>query len=566
MKHISLKVPEVIRRNFRFSTLDFLFIILYVNVFQFIFGPENSIVGVIFTIMMSASMARDLTATPFRHLVIQAFILIWMALASYWVVLLPAPISFTINFVTLLIILYVFTYEYSSHLYFPYILSYLFLVFISPINAQQVPKRLAAMLAGALSIMLYQWFMGRNKVVETARDVLTEMIDEVCKACTYAAGETSEKGDRGIMRRKLCRLGHTVYDRRKKALCISDASFSMIAAGRGLEHLLILIKELSETLSEQEKSSLLYISGQLKIYRGFLSQETDSLPPVDTKMFAGIEEGKAALRLYHALFYIRDRLLHMTDPENKGRYKKTALSLKTRLETALDFSPVRAIYAVRTALLLSLGTVLVQAMALPHGKWLLFTLASVSLPYADDVPVKIKKRVLATIAGGLASVLIYSFIPWPAGRTAAMMISGYISFYFTDYAQTFACSTVGAIGGAVFMHAFGLQDVGSMFLIRIGYILIGASIGYLANCLIFPYKRARATRQLWKKYTSVTELLSRITRKQQIDSQLYYNLVVQSYLLEEKLGQNANFEKWEEFPKVLSAHQKKILYVHKNSN
>lgn len=64
MKHISLKVPEVIRRNFRFSTLDFLFIILYVNVFQFIFGPENSIVGVIFTIMMSASMARDLTATP----------------------------------------------------------------------------------------------------------------------------------------------------------------------------------------------------------------------------------------------------------------------------------------------------------------------------------------------------------------------------------------------------------------------------------------------------------------------------------------------------------------------
>ena len=35
MKHISLKVPEVIRRNFRFSTLDFLFIILYVNVFQF---------------------------------------------------------------------------------------------------------------------------------------------------------------------------------------------------------------------------------------------------------------------------------------------------------------------------------------------------------------------------------------------------------------------------------------------------------------------------------------------------------------------------------------------------
>ena len=63
------------------------------------------------------------------------------------------------------------------------------------------------------------------------------------------------------------------------------------------------------------------------------------------------------------------------------------------------------------ALLLSLVTLLVQTLALPHGKWLLFTLASVSLPYADDVPVKIKKRVLATLVGGLASVLIYSLVP-----------------------------------------------------------------------------------------------------------------------------------------------------------
>ena len=52
-------ITNVIKDNFRFSTLSFIFIIFYVNIFQILFGPENSIVGVIVTIMMSASMVRE---------------------------------------------------------------------------------------------------------------------------------------------------------------------------------------------------------------------------------------------------------------------------------------------------------------------------------------------------------------------------------------------------------------------------------------------------------------------------------------------------------------------------
>ena len=69
--NIRFKIPAPVRDKFRFGTLSFIFIVAYINVFQLIFGPENSIVGVIFTIMMSASMARDLTAAPIRHLIAQ---------------------------------------------------------------------------------------------------------------------------------------------------------------------------------------------------------------------------------------------------------------------------------------------------------------------------------------------------------------------------------------------------------------------------------------------------------------------------------------------------------------
>lgn len=552
MKNQLEKISRIIKDNFRYSTLSFLFIIAYETVFQSIFGAENTIVGIIFTILMAASMVRDMTATPLRNLIGQSFVLVWMGVAAYLVNVLPAPLSFLINFITLLLILYAFTYEYASHRYFPYILSYLFLIFISPVTeADRLPMRLLGLVFGAASIILYQWFMGRKRVSETARDVLTEMIDDICRFITHLLDHNAEKPDLTDTRNKLCRLSKIVYDRRKKVLCVSDAGFSMIAAGRGLEQLLILLHRLPENLSEREKLLLPHVTEQLKTFRAFLQQEITVLPENNSELFS------------QTLVYIRDRLLHMSDPQGRTHYRKTALSLKIQLQAALDLSPVRAIYALRTALLLSCATLLVQLLALPHGKWLVFTFASVSLPYANDVPVKIRKRVLATLIGGLFSVLLFMLVPSSAGRTAIMMLSGYLSFYFSDYLGTFACSTIGALGGAIFMSAFSLRDITGMFLIRTAYIIAGVMIAYIVNCLFFPYSRAKATEQLWKKYKSITELLTKVCASDQGDPQLYYSLVIQAHMLEEKLTQNADKEDWEGLPALLIQCREQVRQAHR---
>lgn len=558
----TFKIPARIREQFRFSTLSFIFIIAYVNLFTLLFGPENTIAGVIFTILMSASMVRDLTATPFRHLAVQSFMLVWIALAAYLVNTLPAPASFLLNFITLFVILYTYTYEYSTHMYFPYILSYLFLIFISPVDAAHLPGRLLAMVTGAASILLYQWVMGRKHVDETARDVLSGMIDCICSYITGRLDGNGVKPDSGDIHHKLCSLSKIVYDRRKKAFCVSDAGFSMIDAGRGLEHLLFLLQELPGELSDQDRSLLQVTMNRLRIFRAFLHQEIKELPlPSPNTAIDG--DGNGANPAEKLLNYINDRLMHMADPQNKRNYRPGIQSLKLRIQAALDLSPVRFIYALRTALLLSASTLLVQSLSLPHGKWLLFTMASVSLPYADDVPVKMKKRIAATAAGGLISVAVYSLIPSPAGRTAAMMLSGYLSFYFTDYAETFTCSTIGAMGGAVFMNAFGLQAVGGIFLIRLSYILAGAAAAYVINCRILPFNRAKATRQLWDKYKAVTELLAKICHTDHIDSQLYYNLVIQVHLLEEKLNQNALLEQWTGFPELMARCREQVRNAHR---
>lgn len=179
MKKLHFQLSDEWKKKIRFSTLSFLFIIAYVNIFPMLFGAENNIVAVIFTILMSASMVRDLTGTLMRHFFIQAFVLVWMSIAACLVNILPPMISLLINLITLFIILYAFTYEYANHLYFPYILSYLFLIFISPVPPTLLPRRILAMVAGAFSIIAYQWIMGRKKIKNNAQDILCDMIHHI---------------------------------------------------------------------------------------------------------------------------------------------------------------------------------------------------------------------------------------------------------------------------------------------------------------------------------------------------------------------------------------------------
>ncbi len=552
-----------VRETFRHATLNFVFILLFIQVFQAVFGPENSIVGVIFTIMMSASMVRDLTAAPLKHLAIQAAVLVLMAATACFVVNAPPLLAFPVNLAMLFLVLYAFTYEYVSHLYFPYILSYLFLVFISPIQPEQLPKRMLGMLVGAVCIIAYQLINGRKRVVETARDVLIGMIDKAdeCIRCLLSGTGAPQNPDQ--LRADLCRLSKIVYDRRKRALCISDASFAMIDAGRGMENLVLLLYEMEGPVTPQREELLGQTALCLERFRRFLLGQADSITLPEEKAF-GAEDSEEAQNLYLCMVFVRNHIVKMTWPEERNQYQKTVLSLSVRLKAALRVSPVRVIYALRVSCLLAFCTLLVQTLGLPHGRWLLFTVASVSLPYADDVEPKARKRMIATMVGGVCSVVLYGLIPSAMGRVLVMMLSGYLSFYFSDYAATFACSTVGALGGAVFTNAFGWESVGSMLLIRLTYISAGIILAMVFNCWILPFRRNTATRQLLQKYVSTTSLLERVCREEAGDLQLYYNLVIQAHLQESKLWENVSDLNWDDAKRVLVDCRRSVRLAHRH--
>lgn len=552
-----------VRKNFRFATLDMLFILVFVNVFQTVFGMENSIVGVIFTILMASSMARDLTARPIKHFLIQALVLALMACSASLVAFLPPLQALPIHFGMLFLILYAFTYEYASHLYFPYLLSYLFLVFISPVLPEQLPKRLAGMAAGAVCVMLYQFVMGGHRVHDVVRDALTGILDEAsgCIGCLLTGrGHPGEPEKVRQDLRELCRI---VYERRKRVLCVSDASFAAVDAGRGLEHLVLFLYGMEGEITGERRALLEGTSRWLAGCREFLNRKRPGVPDLDW-LLPLVGSGTEGEEMRRSLFYIREHLERMTMREERRRYRPTAQTFWSQLKAAVGYSPVRAVYALRVSLLLAAATFAVQLLGLPHGKWLLFTLASVSVPYADDVGAKAGKRLAATVLGAAASLVLFSLIPSATGRTALMLLSGYLSFYFSGYTGSFACSTVGALGGAVFAESFGWAQVGGIVVVRLAYIVAGVLVAVLANRVLFPFWRRKATEQLLTKYAETSALLARVCGEKDADTQLYYSLVIQVHLMEERLLQNSACAGWDGMEEILERCRGQVRRAHRS--
>ena len=79
------RIKKTVRQKFLHNVLNFIFIIVFINVFQAVFGPENSILAVSLTILMPASTVRDMTATPVKHLCVQTVILELMVVSAFLV-------------------------------------------------------------------------------------------------------------------------------------------------------------------------------------------------------------------------------------------------------------------------------------------------------------------------------------------------------------------------------------------------------------------------------------------------------------------------------------------------
>lgn len=552
---------HTLKDKFVINTLNFLGIFLFINMFQRIFGSENTILGVSLAIIIMTTVSRDMTATPVRHALMQGGILLLMAVSSCLVSSFSPIFTAPLVFATIFIITYAFTYEAAPSIYFIYLLSYLFLIYSGPVNMGQLPLRIEGVLVGVICLILYQMLMMRGRIKKTAKTTLDQLVNQLLFAVTYQIEGTGDKPNYRLIRKSIRDLSKTIYDRRRNTIEISMANMALLDVARGLEYQTITVMGILTSLEKEDSDFLTDYKHYLEDILVTLKTEKGSFPRFLKKI--DFKDSVLSDCCKNQLF-IQDALERLEEKTMQRRYVASSLSFKERIKCMLDVSPIRISHAFRMSILLTVAAVVVYLLDLQYGKWLMFTLASLTLPNADEISIKTRKRITATLIGGLIIVITFSFIPDMQGRMVIVMAAGYLSAYFADYTGNYSCSTIGALGGAMLVKSIGFIPITQTFLIRVFYICLGGVIAFIIGKAISPINREKANSQLKAKYETMVDDIGKLLKKKVTpkDAQAYYYLVMRLNLFEEQISHNLYFSNWKGADEYLAAQRKAIRAVH----
>ena len=494
------------RKNFVGNTIFFIFIVSYIMIFQALFGAENSITGVCMILIMTSSMSKDMTGAPLKNLLMQAAVLVFMSVSACLTVTLNPVIAAIINFAAVFILSILFMSETSASQYFIYLLSYSFLVFISPVTFEGLPKRIIAVLFGALCVMAYQFILGRKKINNISTGALKALIHYITEENPVGSTELTE------LRKHVCSVSKAVFDRKKAYFGISSAGIGLIDAARGLENIAVKADEISAEASSDNEGFFNWLNKKLYEFEEYIDGHEVNLQQIS---YGGALD------------------------ENKKSVVHTDISFSERVKRAVDISPVKLNSSLRLAIIITLGTLAVQLLNLQYGKWLIFTFISLTLPYSEDVKPKAAKRMAATLIGCAVAVAAFTLIPSSAGRVAVTMIAGYLSSFFVGYTGNYACATIGALSGAV-GGVIGFVTIAGRCLIRLLYIGLGCAVVCLITNKLNSCHKTDTLVYLTDKYKTTALRVSEMFSKGKMDIQEYYHYIIELNIIENRLHQEKN--------------------------
>lgn len=142
------------------NTIMFISIVAFVKIFEIIFTPSNTLVGVTVIISILILMKENLTKNPVKNLLILLLINLSLGGLSH-ISSNNMLIGLIVNFFTLSIIGYVMSFELNKTMVVPFGLQYLFMLY-SPITNDLLAKRFIALAFGAVLLMIVQFYVHRK--------------------------------------------------------------------------------------------------------------------------------------------------------------------------------------------------------------------------------------------------------------------------------------------------------------------------------------------------------------------------------------------------------------------
>lgn len=146
---------------------------------------------------------------------------------------------------------------------------------------------------------------------------------------------------------------------------------------------------------------------------------------------------------------------------------------------------VRASYAVRVGILTALTEFVANYYHLAEGKWMTYTVFSITELYSENTKIKAGKRIEGTIIGVIILWAFFFFVKSLILRGILIAVAGCLNFFVVDYRDLMILVTIMSVAPVALA-----EGTGYAVMQRIFYVAIGIILALLANKYILKKSKS----------------------------------------------------------------------------
>ena len=555
------------------NTVIFIFVMAFILAFKAVFGTENTLIGVSTITATLMLLGRDFTGQPLKNTLMFLGINLLMGVGTA-IADMNIWIAIPINFIVVFSFSYIFTYNLREPLYFPFGLQYVFLL-SSPVTGQKLVIRLLALIFGALVIMLVQMLVNRNKLSTAGNKLLAgvcESIENKVKDIKDGSGKVNylEKVNSSIddFRTIVYDKRDTKYYSTEEAKIKLNMSVALESINSELyrDNIKSVDRKIIGTLYEIVNSAKAILSFNPKKDKKRSSKSYD----ID-KLLNYCQQKEVndllTLQLLESMIFLDETIIGLNKLDkneykkiDKTSHKSITLPNDTVKDTIKGTNSPKYCYAMRLSIAITVGAFIMDFFKLAEGRWILFSILSLTTPLYETYRSKVGYRLISNIIGGIIILILFSIVKGETPRLLIVMITGYLMSYATEYKYRMIFVTICAIGSAAVVG--NIQEFTAE---RIIMVLIGTIIAIISNRYLFPYSLKNSNAQLRKMYhASVKEMFEEIDQllDGNVRPEIIQNLFIVTALIESKSRVNKQIDDDKNYKEIVNERRRLVSNIY----
>ncbi len=202
------------------------------------------------------------------------------------------------------------------------------------------------------------------------------------------------------------------------------------------------------------------------------------------KRMLGLSYGAVLIIIVQLVIHRKNNQIKIEESELVGIDKKENLyryidifGEKCKIHT------IRGAYAFRIGLTTAIAAFAVAFLDLQQGRWIVYTIFSLTELYSEHCKMRSKQRLQGTIIGTLIIIVLFMFIKNYAVRALIVLVGGYLDTYTTNYRDKMICVTMSVVASVSLTNGTIITVIE-----RVYYVFIGIILAIAVDKLIFNNK------------------------------------------------------------------------------